>query len=123
MVYAKAHLFYEQLRYVVGDETMRRVLRAYFSRWKLRHVDEDAFRRVAEDVSNKISSGCSASAARDRRSSTTGSGASSGSGSPPQIGRWRTVVTIERKGDGRMHVEKSGATRGEHLLAGLRRAP
>src|SRR2546430_14789786 len=53
MVYAKAQLFYEQLRYVVGDETMRRILRAYFSRWKLKHVDEDALRRVAEDVSGQ----------------------------------------------------------------------
>src|SRR5256885_1959267 len=53
MVYAKAQLFYEQLRYVLGDETMRRVLRAYFSRWHLKHVDEDAFRRVAEEVSKQ----------------------------------------------------------------------
>src|SRR5213593_328898 len=35
MVYNKAQLFYEQLRYVVGDETMRRILRAYYARWKL----------------------------------------------------------------------------------------
>jgi len=53
MVYAKAQLFYEQLRYVVGDDTMRRILREYFSCWKLKHVDEEAFRRVAEDVSHR----------------------------------------------------------------------
>src|SRR2546427_9134343 len=53
MVYAKAQLFYEQVRYVVGDETMRRILRAYFSRWKMKHVDEDAFRGVAEEVSRQ----------------------------------------------------------------------
>src|SRR5256885_16867936 len=53
MVYAKAQLFYEQLRYVVGDETMRRILREYFFRWKLKHVDEDAFRGVAEEVSKQ----------------------------------------------------------------------
>ena len=45
MVYSKAQLFYEELRYVVGDETMRRILRAYFARWRLKHVDEDALRR------------------------------------------------------------------------------
>src|SRR2546422_4469342 len=53
MVYAKAQLFYEQLRYVVGDETMRRILRAYYARWKLKHVDEEAVREVAEQVSRQ----------------------------------------------------------------------
>src|SRR5881628_3615743 len=53
MVYNKAQLFYEQLRYVVGDETMRRILRAYYARWKLKHVDEAAFREVAEQVSRQ----------------------------------------------------------------------
>src|SRR2546430_9794087 len=53
MVYDKAHLFYEQLRYVVGDEMMRRILRAYYARWKLKHVDEEAFREVAEQVSRQ----------------------------------------------------------------------
>src|SRR6267143_1939858 len=51
MIYTKGQLFYEQLRYVVGDETMRRILRTYYARWKLKHVDEDAFREVAEEVS------------------------------------------------------------------------
>src|SRR5260370_5978449 len=32
---------------------MRGILRAYFARWKLRHVDEDAFREVAEEVSRR----------------------------------------------------------------------
>src|SRR5207247_1086180 len=53
MVYSKAQLFYEQLRYVVGDDAMRRILRAYFARWKLKHVSEDAFREVAEQVSGQ----------------------------------------------------------------------
>src|SRR2546422_10624976 len=53
MVYNKAQLFYEQLRYVVGDQTMRRILRAYYARWKLKHVDEEAFREVAEQGSRQ----------------------------------------------------------------------
>src|SRR6266702_1227381 len=53
MVYDKAQLFYEQLRYVVGDETMRRILRTYYARWKLKHVDEACFREVAEEVSGR----------------------------------------------------------------------
>src|SRR6266702_1562647 len=53
MIYSKAQLFFEQLRYVVGDATMLRILRSYFAQWKLKHVDEDAFREVAERVSGR----------------------------------------------------------------------
>ncbi len=105
MVYAKAQLFYEQLRYVVGDETMRRILRAYFSRWKLKHVDEDAFRRVAEDVSGQdlkwlFGEWLHATPLMDYRLRRV-----ERHRLPPPDGRWRTVVTVERKGDGRMPVE------------------
>jgi hypothetical protein len=103
MAYSKARLFYEQLRYVVGDETMRRILRAYYARWKLKHVDEDAFRAVAEDVSGMDLKWLFAQwlhgtplidyrmkGVRRRRMAD---------------GRWLTAVTIERKGDGWMPVE------------------
>src|SRR5438093_13581515 len=105
MVYAKAQLPYEQLRYVVGDETMRRILRAYFSRWKLKHVDEDAFRRVAEEVSKQdlkwlFGEWLHATPLIDYRLRRVGRHRL-----PPPDGRWRTVVTIERKGDGRIPVE------------------
>src|SRR5206468_11816950 len=53
VVYDKAHLLYEQLRYVVGDEMMRRILRAYYARWKLKHVDAEPLREVAEQVSRQ----------------------------------------------------------------------
>jgi hypothetical protein len=103
MVYSKAQLFYEQLRYVVGDETMRRVLRAYFARWKLRHVDEDAFRTVAEEVSGQDLQwlfgqwlhGTPLIDYRLRRVARR----------HLADGRWRTTVTIERRGDGSMPVE------------------
>jgi len=103
MVYAKAQLFYEQLRYVVGDETMRRILRAYFSRWKLKHVDEDAFRRVAEEVSKQdlkwlFGEWLHATPLIDYRLRRV-------ERHRLADGRWRTVVTVERKGDGRMPVE------------------
>ena len=52
MIYTKGQLFLEQLRYVVGDDVMRRILRTYYARWRLKHVDETAFREVAEAVSN-----------------------------------------------------------------------
>src|SRR3989442_539496 len=103
MVYDKAQLFYEQLRYVVGDETMRRILRAYYARWKLKHVDEAAFREVAEQVSRQdlkwlfgqwlhgtpLIDYSLKRVTRTRQAD----------------GRWLTAVTIERKGDGWMPVE------------------
>jgi len=103
MVYAKAQLFHEQLRYVVGDDTMRRILREYFSRWKLKHVDEEAFRRVAEDVSHQdlkwlFGEWLHATPLIDYRLRRVERHRLSD-------GRWRTVVTVERKGDGRMPVE------------------
>jgi hypothetical protein len=103
MVYSKAQLFYEQLRYVVGDETMRRILREYFSRWKLKHVNEDAFRGVAEEVSRKdlkwlFGEWLHATPLVDYRLRRV-------ERHRLADGRWRTVVTIERKGDGRMPVE------------------
>src|SRR5207244_1690564 len=105
MVYSKAQLFYEQLRYVVGDETMRRILRTYFSRWNLKHVDEDAFRAVAEEVSRQdlkwlFGEWLHETPLIDYRLKRV-----ERRRLPPPDGRWRTTVTIERKGDGRMPVE------------------
>src|SRR5206468_6102146 len=110
MVYAKAQLFYEQLRYVVGDGTMRQILRAYFARWKLKHVDEEAFREVAEQISRQDlkwlfgqwlhgtpSIDYSLKGVKRTRQAD---------------GRWLTGVTIERKGDGFMPVEIGTQGRG-----------
>src|SRR5207253_2025458 len=53
MIYEKAQLFFEQLRYVVGDDVMRQILRTYYARWRLKHVNEAAFRTAAEEVSHQ----------------------------------------------------------------------
>jgi len=53
MIYNRGEVFYHQLRRIVGDSTMRRILRAYYDRWKLKHVDEATFRAVAEEVSGQ----------------------------------------------------------------------
>jgi hypothetical protein len=51
MPYVGAPLFLRALRYTVGDENFRKIIRVYVDRWKFRHVDEDAFRSVCEEVS------------------------------------------------------------------------
>ena len=50
-IYTRGELFFHQLRYIVGDDAMRRILRTFYERWRLKHVDEEAFRGVAEEVS------------------------------------------------------------------------
>jgi hypothetical protein len=51
MVYVKAPLFFNALRYTVGDETFRQCLRTFFDRWKFKHVDEYTFLSICEEVS------------------------------------------------------------------------
>jgi hypothetical protein len=51
MPYVGAPLFLRALRYTVGDENFRNIIRTYVERWKFKHVDEEAFRSVCEEVS------------------------------------------------------------------------
>ena len=112
MIYNKGELFYDELRYVVGDDAMRRILRTYYARWKLKHVDEDAFRGVCEEVSHQDLKWLFAEwlhatplidyelqhVARQRQPD----------------GRWLTTVTVRRRGDGVMPLEIGDA---RHLYA------
>ncbi|HXI19491.1 MAG TPA: M1 family metallopeptidase, partial [Gemmatimonadales bacterium] len=50
-IYTRGEQFFYELRYLVGDETLLRIMRTYFAGWKLKHVDEAAFKSVAEEVS------------------------------------------------------------------------
>jgi peptidase M1-like protein len=52
-IYSRGELFFHQLRYIVGEATMHRILQTYYGRWKLKHVDELSFRAVAEEVSRR----------------------------------------------------------------------
>ncbi|MEO8199081.1 MAG: M1 family metallopeptidase [Gemmatimonadota bacterium] len=52
MIYSRGELFFHQLRAIVGDSTLRQIMRVYYDRWKLKHVDEQAFMDVAEEVSH-----------------------------------------------------------------------
>jgi hypothetical protein len=103
MIYEKGQLFFEELRYIVGDDVMRQILRTYYARWRLKHVDENAFRSVAEEVSHQDLKWFFAQwlhgtplidykiAKVKRRKMADG--------------RWLTAVTIERRGDGWMPIE------------------
>lgn len=103
MIYTRGELFFHRLHALVGAETMGRILRTYYDRWKLRHVDEDAFRQVAEEVSGRDLSTFFAQwlhgnvrydyAIRKVRSNRT------------TDGRWITRVQVERREDGVLPVE------------------
>jgi hypothetical protein len=103
MTYDKGRLFFEQLRYVVGDTVMRRILRAYYERWKLKHVDEQAFRAVAEEVAQRdlgwlFGQWLHGTPLFDYRLKSVRRQRTADGG-------WRTTVTIEQLGDGQMPVE------------------
>jgi hypothetical protein len=51
MVYIKGALIFHALRYVVGPETFNEILKEYYNQWKFKHVNEERFRRVCEEVS------------------------------------------------------------------------
>ncbi|MFN0180152.1 MAG: M1 family metallopeptidase [Gemmatimonadales bacterium] len=53
MIYTRGELFFHQLREIVGSDVMRRILRTYYQRYRLKHVDEAAFRSVAEEISGR----------------------------------------------------------------------
>ena len=49
--YTKGSTFFEMLKYVVGDSVWDRIAHEYFARWKFKHVNEQRFKQVCEDVS------------------------------------------------------------------------
>jgi Peptidase family M1 domain len=103
MIYEKGQLFYEQLRYIVGDDVMRQILRTYYARWRLRHVDERAFRDVVEEVSHQdlkwfFGQWLHGTPLIDYRLDKV-------QRRRLADGRWLTAVSISRQGDGWMPVE------------------
>ena len=105
-IYSRGELFFQQLRYTVGDATMHRILRAFYDRWKLRHVDEGAFRAVAEEVSRRDLSTLFAQGLHttelydyaigkvERKRRDRGA-----------AGQWETRVEVLRRAEGRIPVE------------------
>ena len=103
MVYARGELFFHQLRYVVGDEAMRRILRTFYERWKLKHVDEAAFRAVAEEVSGRDLSTLFGQFLHSTDLYDYALGRVERRARPG--GGWRTRVEVRRKAPGRIPVE------------------
>jgi hypothetical protein len=52
-VYTKASLTVRAIQYAAGPENFERILHEYFDRWKFKHVDEERFRKVCEDVTQR----------------------------------------------------------------------
>jgi hypothetical protein len=101
-VYTRGETFLHQLRYVVGDEAMRRILRTFYDRWKLHHVDEAAFRAVAEEVSRMnlapfFAYGLHSTALVDYAVGKVNT--------RQEGGAWITTVEVLRKEEGRLPVE------------------
>src|SRR3989440_5080968 len=108
MIYTKGQLFYEQLRYIVGDDVMRKILRTYYARWRFKHVDEDAFRSVAEDLAHMdlrwfFGQWLHGTPLIDYQLDNV-------QRRHLADGRWLTAVSISRKGDGWMPIEIGDGT-------------
>ncbi|HEU4700140.1 MAG TPA: M1 family metallopeptidase [Gemmatimonadales bacterium] len=103
MIYNRGALFFHQLRYIVGDDVMRRILRTYYDRWKLKHVDEAAFKAVAEEVSGRDLSTFFGQWLHAVELYDYGVGRVQRR--PIGDGRWRTRVEVVRHAAGRIPVE------------------
>ncbi len=102
MTYTRAALVFLMLRQLVGEETMRRILRTYYERHQLQHVDEQDFRRVVNDVT-----GQSYAWFFDQWLHTTDTldyGIADAETQRLPDGRWRTRVVVLRQGGAWMPV-------------------
>ena len=104
-IYTRGELFFHQLRYIVGDETMHRILQTFYQRWKLKHVDEAAFRAVAQEVSHRDLSTFFAQWLHSVELYDYAVGRVVGLRGSGAAGPWRTRVEVVRKGEGQIPVD------------------
>ena len=50
--YIKGELFLVQLGYIVGEETLRKIMLEYFNTWKFKHPNDRDFMHIAQKVSS-----------------------------------------------------------------------
>lgn len=103
MTYDKASVVFRMLRELLGDEVFRRVMRAYYERYKLQHVDEAAFTAVAEQVSGRELDWFFRQWLHTTDTLDYGIGDASTTRQPD--GRWRTTVEVLRLGRAWMPVQ------------------
>ena len=114
-IYERGELFFQQLRNLVGNETMHRILRTFYARWKYHHVSEDAFREVAEEISGRDLKGFFAqwlhstelvdyALGRVRRERLSD-------------GRWRTRIEVIRKAPGHASIEVAAIRGADTVVA------
>ncbi|HEY2824067.1 MAG TPA: M1 family aminopeptidase [Gemmatimonadales bacterium] len=103
MTYTKGELFYHQVRSIVGRDMMRRILREYYRRYALKHVDERAFLTTAEDVSGVDLKPLFAQWLHGTPLYDYAMGKVNRKQLPD--GSWRTSVEVKRLGDGIYPVE------------------
>jgi hypothetical protein len=101
--YTKGSIFFEMLRYVLGEETFGKICKEYFNRWALKHVNEARFRQVCEEVGGADLGWFFKQWLHD----TTTVDYSLGRISKQKTGNgeWRTAVEVSRNDRGVMPVE------------------
>lgn len=102
MTYTKPSLVFRMLRETVGEDTFRRILRAYFERFRLSHVTGADFQAVSEEVSGRELDWFFDQWIRGTDTLDYGVGDVQTERLPN--GRWRTRVEVLRLGDAWMPV-------------------
>lgn len=102
MTYVKAELVMRMLRWMIGEDEMRAVLRTLYDRHALGHIDEQDFRRVVNDVT-----GADLGWFFDQWLHTTETldYAVTSASTEQAGGEWRTTVEVRRAGAAWMPVD------------------
>jgi hypothetical protein len=103
MTYDKASVVFRMLRELLGDDVFRRVMRSYYERFKLQHVDEADFIAVAEQVSGRELDWFFRQWLHTTDTLDYGIGQASTARLPD--GQWRTTVEVLRLGKAWMPVQ------------------
>ncbi len=113
-VYLRGEFFFDQLRNIVGDDAMHRILQTFYARWRYRHVDEAAFRAVAEEVSRRDLSGFFAQALHTTDSYDYAVGKVK---RQRREGGWLTRIEVVRRAPGRYPVHVAVVAEGDTAIA------
>ncbi len=101
--YTKGAAFFGMLHYIVGDSLWDKICHTYFDRWKFKHVNEERFKKVVEDVTGEnfdwyfdpwLHDAVAVDYALGKVSKTK-----------LNDGQWQTEIEVKRKDNGIMPVE------------------